>query len=49
VNWFPGHMYRGFNHLKDNIKNIDIYLEIRDARLPISSKNMEIDREIRMR
>lgn len=42
-------MYRGFNSLKDNIKHIDIFLEIRDARIPISSKNIEIDREIRMR
>ena len=44
VNWYPGHMYRGTNNLIENIKNINIFLEIRDARIPISSKNIEIDK-----
>ena len=42
-------MYRGFNQLKENIKHIDIFLEIRDARIPLSSKNIEIEKEIKMR
>jgi len=44
INWFPGHMFRGTNNLIDNIKNINIFLEIRDARIPVSSKNIEIDK-----
>lgn len=46
INWFPGHMYKATNNLLKGLKEIDLFLEIRDARLPISSKNTEIDKVI---
>ena len=33
-------------NLKKNINKIDVFIEIRDSRMPISSRNYEIDRQI---
>jgi len=43
INWFPGHMYRALRLMKDFTPNVDIFIEIRDARVPISSRNDEFD------
>ncbi len=43
INWFPGHMHRALRLMNDYVKNVDLFLEIRDARVPISSKNDEFD------
>ena len=42
-NWFPGHMYRALRIMTEFKRNVDVFLEIRDARAPISSKNDEFD------
>ena len=47
INWFPGHMHKATNSLKEKLRDIDLFLEIRDARLPISSRNTEIDQILR--
>lgn len=39
VNWFPGHMHRALKLMKENVDKIDCFLEIRDSRVPISSRN----------
>lgn len=43
INWYPGHMKKTKDLLKENIKLIDIVIELLDARIPISSKNPDID------
>jgi ribosome biogenesis GTPase A len=43
INWFPGHMYRAMRLIKEFSSSVDVFLEIRDARVPISSKNDEFD------
>ena len=43
INWFPGHMRKALRTIEDNCKNVDVFLEIRDARIPFSSKNSEFD------
>ena len=48
INWFPGHMYKATNNLMARLKDIDLFLEIRDARLPISSRNPDIDQALRL-
>ena len=48
INWFPGHMYKATNNLMGRLKDIDLFLEIRDARLPISTRNPEIDQALRL-
>lgn len=42
INWFPGHMAKTRRMIKENLKNVDIVIELLDARIPRSSKNPEI-------
>lgn len=44
INWFPGHMAKTEREIKDNIKLVDAVIEIRDARIPQSSSNPDIER-----
>ena len=43
INWYPGHMTKAKRMMQENIKLIDIVVEILDARTPMSSKNPDID------
>lgn len=43
INWYPGHMVKAQNEIKDSLKLIDIVIEILDARIPKSSRNKIID------
>lgn len=44
INWFPGHMKRTEKLIGDNLKLCDIVCEIRDARIPLASRNPDIER-----
>ena len=44
IQWFPGHMAKTRRMITENIKNVDLIIEILDARIPLSSKNPEIAR-----
>ncbi len=44
IQWFPGHMAKTRRMISENLKNVDIVIEILDARIPYSSKNPEIAR-----
>lgn len=41
INWFPGHMFKAKKELTKQLKCVDVILEMRDARIPISSANHE--------
>lgn len=41
--WYPGHMTRARRMMQENIKLIDLILELADARIPGSSRNPDID------
>ena len=43
IQWFPGHMAKTRRMLSENIKMIDVVIELLDARIPLSSRNPEID------
>lgn len=43
INWYPGHMSKAIRLMKEDIKLIDVIIELVDARIPYSSKNPEID------
>lgn len=43
IQWFPGHMAKTRRLLTDNLKLVDVVVELLDARIPASSKNPEID------
>lgn len=42
IQWFPGHMAKTRRLIAENLKEVDIVVEILDARIPYSSKNPEI-------
>ena len=42
IQWFPGHMAKTRRLIAENLKNVDIIIEILDARIPYSSRNPEI-------
>ena len=46
IQWFPGHMAKTRRLISENLKEVDIIVEILDARIPYSSKNPEIARLI---
>lgn len=41
--WYPGHMTKAKRMMEENIKLIDIVIEVLDARIPMSSRNPDID------
>lgn len=43
INWFPGHMAKTRREIKENLKFVDLVIEIRDARIVKSSSNPDID------
>ena len=46
INWYPGHMARTKRLLQEQIKRIDLIIEICDARLPYSSRNPDLEHMI---
>lgn len=42
IQWFPGHMAKTRRLISENLKQVDIVIELLDARIPQSSKNPEI-------
>ena len=46
INWYPGHMAKTKRLLQEQIKRIDLIIEICDARLPYSSRNPDLERMI---
>ena len=43
IQWYPGHMTKARRMMQEDIKLIDIVIELVDARLPLASKNPDID------
>ncbi len=43
INWYPGHMAKTRREIKEKIDLIDIIYEVIDARMPLSSKIVDID------
>ena len=43
INWYPGHMKKTRELIKDNLKAVDLTIEIVDSRIPVSSRNPVID------
>lgn len=43
IQWYPGHMTKAKRMMQENIKLIDLIIELVDARAPLSSRNPDID------
>lgn len=46
INWFPGHMTRTKRQIQASLKLVDAIVEIIDARIPLSSRNPDLDKLI---
>lgn len=44
INWYPGHMKKTKELVRNNLKLVDVVVELLDARIPFSSKNPDIDK-----
>ncbi len=42
INWYPGHMAKTKREIAEDMKIIDVVIEILDARIPMSSQNPDI-------
>ena len=43
INWYPGHMKKSTDSIRESLKIVDIVAEIVDARIPFSSRNPALD------
>ncbi len=43
IQWYPGHMTRTRRQMEGDLKNVDLVAELLDARIPVSSRNPDID------
>jgi ribosome biogenesis GTPase A len=43
INWYPGHMKKTRELISENLKLVDMVIEVTDARIPVSSRNPIID------
>jgi len=43
INWYPGHMAKAHRMIRENLKLVDVVIELLDARVPLSSANPMID------
>ncbi len=43
INWFPGHMAKAIREIKEKMNMADLIIELRDARIPLSSANPKVD------
>jgi len=43
IQWFPGHMAKARRQIQEQLKLIDVVIELLDARIPLSSRNPMID------
>ena len=42
INWYPGHMAKTKRLMQEDIRQIDLVCELRDARIPLASRNPDL-------
>ena len=43
IQWYPGHMTKTRRMIAEQLRNVDAVCEILDARIPVSSRNPDVD------
>ncbi|KAI8086445.1 P-loop containing nucleoside triphosphate hydrolase protein [Halteromyces radiatus] len=46
INWFPGHMAKGLRLISERLNTVDLVVEVRDARIPLSSINPNFEKVV---
>ena len=44
INWYPGHMKKATRMMEGSLRLVDAVVELRDARIPNSSRNPDVER-----
>lgn len=44
VQWYPGHMTKAMRAMQEDVKLVDLVIELLDARVPLASRNPDIDK-----
>lgn len=47
INWYPGHMAKAKRLIEEDLKLIDIVIEVIDARIPVSSRNPDLNEMVK--
>ncbi|KAJ2359257.1 Mitochondrial GTPase 1 [Coemansia sp. RSA 2618] len=47
ISWFPGHMMAGLREMRDQMRTVDLVVETRDSRIPLSSINKQFEQIIK--
>jgi ribosome biogenesis GTPase A len=43
LQWYPGHMTKARREMTENVRKVDLVMEVLDARIPRSSRNPDVD------
>ena len=46
IQWFPGHMHKARKEIEEAIPQVDVIIEVLDARIPFSSENPLISQRV---
>lgn len=46
IQWFPGHMQKALRIVEEKMKLVDVVIEVCDSRIPVSSRNPELQKRI---
>lgn len=46
ISWYPGHMTKAKRQLQEQLSRADVVIEVCDARIPLSSRNPDLDRMV---
>lgn len=46
LRWFPGHMEKGLKQMQHKLRSVDCIIEVHDARIPLSGRNVNFKRTI---
>lgn len=46
IQWFPGHMSKGIRQMQQKLKHVDCVIEVHDARIPFSGRNLDFKHTI---
>lgn len=46
INWHPGHMYSGMQAMIGKLRTVDCIIEVHDARIPFTGRNVEFRRQL---
>ncbi|MDN6453103.1 MAG: ribosome biogenesis GTPase YlqF, partial [Lactiplantibacillus plantarum] len=49
IQWYPGHMAKAIHQIQDNLHLVDIVFELVDARIPVASRNPEIEKTVQQK